>query len=1154
MGVFSAIAATFNFIRTALLFAGGGALGSTLAGTIAATTAAAMVTGAIVYGVGRGVGRALMPDIPNNTGINAGTRVQLSPNPSYSIPIVYGHAFQNGIITDAAISSDNQTMTYVITLSEKTGGTTTLGDIFWNDKKLVFGGGSTSPNVTSTVDEDGTTSTDYANNVEVYVYDGDGDSSNALRGSVDAYTLVDHWTSTEKNSGTIFAVVKVTFDPEAQLTGLGTITFELTNSLDNPQEVLNDYLTNTRYGCSIPSADIDSTSLAALGTYSDELITYTDTGGSSATQKRYTINGVANTSEDCRTNIDRLLSACNSFFTFDAKQGKWKVTANKAESTGSAFQFNDENILSDLKFSSTALEGAFNSVEVEFPDKDQKDKNNYVTIDLPAGQREANEPDNQMSLRLEYVNNNVQAEYLANQQLRQTRDDLVVVFTADYTTLGVDAGDVVKLNETQIYGQNDKLYRVLKTTETESDAGMLSIEFTCVEYNADVYTVESITEFTPAPNSDITLFNRLGTATQPTVDNERSLLSMPAFDVNSNTPASGIYTRAELWFDTQSSMATKKLLDTFRSPTTIGTGTEVEFTVKGLASGTYYYQTRVGNDEAFGPFSTTSSAHNWTANVLINPVTIIDGSQPVLGVTNGNIVVNTGSISSDLLDSNVNANLTAAANAISVPTYQYFTTTNAAAPSDSAYNTQVGRNPKANDVVIAFKSGDTSVQKAYIHDGSSFVENTNFFSGGLVTDGTIGANAIVTGSISANKLDFTPIQTINGVGATNLTTAQMTSAGIRLTTDVIDPAQGGTGQTSLSAMFTAQGVRLDSQSIPAADLSGQVSEANGGTGTTSFSSKLTSEGVGFISGSNANLGDLAALDNITLAKVTDAGSLAALNTAALGTNTSGTLPESQGGTGHTSDSAFVSHLTSQNLVLASFDGNPVSGGDLTAATVISAGSLLVADSNVSRNTNGGITQINGGVITTGTLDASLVNVTNINATNISTGTLAADRVATADLVLPSNGADKTTVGPFHNNDFSYKHLGDIGTGAGFYTGYIRVDKDTQPGQVKTISFLVSDGTHGSGSSFDVDTSSPFSDITKITDSSSHAILVTPDLVYLTGTWVTESRLVTGKDSSNIPIAFKYTGTGTPKVFVYAQGDSNFQYIGKTETHFVKFST
>jgi hypothetical protein len=1052
MSIVSAIVATFQYLRTAFA----------VLGTVGAATAAALVTGAIVYGVGRGVQRALMPDLPTGgTGVNAGTRVQLSPNTGYRVPVVYGHAYQNGIITDAAISSDNQTMTYVLTLGEKTSGTTTLGDIFWNDKKLVFSGGATSPNVTSTIDGDNTTSTDYANNVEVYVYDGNGDSANALRGSVDAYTLVDHWTSTEKNSGTIFAVIKVTYDPEAQLTGLGTITFELTNSLDNPADVVQDFLTNSTYGCDIALANIDTTTLAALDTYSDELITYTDNQGSSATQKRYTINGIVNTSEDCRTTLDRLLTACNSFFTYDAYQGKWKVSPNKAESTGSAFQFNDENVLSDYKFSSTGLEAGYNSVEVEFPDKDQKDKSNYVVIDLPANLRETNEPDNQMSLRMEFVHNNVQAEYLANQQLRQTRDDLVVMFTADYTTMGVDAGDVVKLYETDTYGQNDKLYRVLQTVEKEGDDGMLTVEFTCLEYNADVYTVEPITEFTPADNTDIGLFNRLGVPTKPTVDNERSLLSLPAFDVNTNTPSTGIYTRAELWYDTQSDMSTKKLLDTFRSPTTIGTGTEVEFTIKGLASDTYYYQTRVGNDAAFGDFSTTSNAHNWTANVLINPVTIIDGTQPVLGVSGGNIVVNNGSISTTYLDAGVVANLNAAAGIINVPTYNYFTTSGAAAPSDSVFNTQVGRNPIDNDIIVVTDSGDATVQKGYIHNGTSFVENTNFFSGGLITDGTIGADAIVANSISTGKLDFTPITEIAGQTGATISSAQLSSGGLQLTSDsiatsrltgtldpanggtgqtstssyvatlaanglrltantintgeitgVLDPANGGTGVTTRSAMYTADGVRLDSQSIPAGDLSGtvapgnggtgqtslsamftaegvrltsqtistgdlsgQVSEANGGTGTTSFSSALTAQGVGFVSGSNANLGALATLNNINLSYVTDSGTLAGLNQAVLGTNTSGTLPEGQGGTGQTSDAAYASHLSSQGLIVTEVAG---STGSVSAATIVSAGSILVADTNVTRNSNGGITSINGGVINTGTINSSVINTDTLN--------------------------------------------------------------------------------------------------------------------------------------------------------------------------------
>lgn len=102
--------------------------------------------------------------------------------------------------------------------------------------------------------------------------------------------------------------------------------------------------------------------------------------------------------------------------------------------------------------------------------------------------------------------------------------------------------------------------------------------------------------------------------------------------------------------------------------------------------------------------------------------------------------------------------------------------------------------------------------------------------------------------------------------------------------------------------------------------------------------------------------------------------------------------------------------------------------------------------------------------------------------------------------------------------------------------------------------MVSDGTFGASSSNDVNTSVTFSDITKITESASHAILVTPELQYLSGGWISSSRLTTGKDSSNIPLAFRYTGSGTLNIFIYAQGDSNYQLMGGADARFIKFSS
>jgi hypothetical protein len=190
------------------------------------------------------------------------------------------------------------------------------------------------------------------------------------------------------------------------------------------------------------------------------------------------------------------------------------------------------------------------------------------------------------------------------------------------------------------------------------------------------------------------------------------------------------------------------------------------------------------------------------------------------------------------------------------------------------------------------------------------------------------------------------------------------------------------------------------------------------------------------------------------------------------------------------------------------------------------------------------------------LSADKINAGTISADRIGANTITATKINTTDLSLPSNGGEKTgtTLGYWHENDFNYRHVAEIGSGAGFYTGYVRVFKGSFAGQIKTISFLISDGTFGPSSSNNVNTSVTFSDTTKITESASHAILVTTDLQYLTGGWISQSRLTTSKDSGNIPLAFRYTGTGTLNFFIYAQADSNFQLMGGADARFVKFSS
>jgi hypothetical protein len=257
-----------------------------------------------------------------------------------------------------------------------------------------------------------------------------------------------------------------------------------------------------------------------------------------------------------------------------------------------------------------------------------------------------------------------------------------------------------------------------------------------------------------------------------------------------------------------------------------------------------------------------------------------------------------------------------------------------------------------------------------------------------------------------------------------------------------------------------------------------------------------------------------------------------------------------------------------NLSATKITSDQIDTARINVAGLITAGGLIVGS---DLSTNGGTT-IHGGNIITNTIAANKLtitpleagqaaadinsNTTTIDGGKITTNTVSATQINTTNLFLPSFGGEKTgtTLGYWNENDLNYRHVAEIGEGSGFYTGYIRVYKGVYAGQIKTISFLISDGTFGTSTSFNVNTSVTFTDTTKVLESASHAILVTPDLQYLSGGWIPDSRLTTGKDSSNIPLSFNYTGSGTLNIFIYAQGDSNTQYMGGADARFVHFST
>ena len=84
------------------------------------------------------VAKLLAPKIPDNNAPLAGNNITVQPATNNKLPVIYGNSFTGGTIVDLSITSDNQTLYYVIALSEVTGNGTdsyTFGDILFGGRR-----------------------------------------------------------------------------------------------------------------------------------------------------------------------------------------------------------------------------------------------------------------------------------------------------------------------------------------------------------------------------------------------------------------------------------------------------------------------------------------------------------------------------------------------------------------------------------------------------------------------------------------------------------------------------------------------------------------------------------------------------------------------------------------------------------------------------------------------------------------------------------------------------------------------------------------------------------------------------------------------------------------------------------------------------------
>lgn len=604
----------------------------------------ALVRILVAYGVSRLINKATGQD---NSGAQTddGVRLQLAPDTSNPIPLVFGSAYLGGKITDAQITDANQTMWYCLTvaevptharLSDSAAITTSFDEIYWNNQRVYFQADGVT--IDYLVNQDGVVDTSPRGLVKIYLYK-NGSANPTLPSDLGdylgtippvpgaAHTLMPGWTTATAMTNLSFALVKVSYNRDKSITGLQDIQFKLSNNLFKPGDAIYSYMRNPVSGLGFEPTMIDTGSLTALNNYADDTVSYLDEEDDTVKTlaNRYQINGIINPTDNVMNNLQKLASNTGCFVNYDIGTGLWGVTINRDIS--STLSFDDSNIISGIDLTGTNLDNMYNAVEVEFPHRQLRDQIDSIRIDLPAEFRNSNEPDNVLKIRLDLLNEPLQARELGYLELYQNRMDQVITFTSDYSKINTEAGDVVTVTNS-IYGWTNQPFRVVRVREVEGEDGGLAVEITAQEYDATMYTAGGQPRRPRVPSEAIGIpgIAVIGTSDAPTTT-LINLVAVPAVDITALTP-SGIVDVLEYWYSADAGV-TYRLLGARRNANgaPYNEDTSLTFRAANLAAGDYLFKVRGGNATAFGPFSLPTATVTWA------PVQVTDAVSDTTQIT-----------------------------------------------------------------------------------------------------------------------------------------------------------------------------------------------------------------------------------------------------------------------------------------------------------------------------------------------------------------------------------------------------------------------------------------------------------------------------------------------------------------------------------------
>jgi len=247
----------------------------------------------------------------------------------------------------------------------------------------------------------------------------------------------------------------------------------------NPAMIIRNYLTDATYGLGAVSSEIDDASFNAAANICDETVALSGGG----TEVRYRFDGVVDTANTPRGNLEQMLTALNGALYYS--NGKWSLKAGAYVTP--TVTLDEDDFASGMTITtSNSARDSFNAIKGQFisPTSDYQ-STDYPAVTSATFETEDNSEQRFLNLDLPFTSSASAAQRIAKQILYKNRQEISIKAQFKMTAFQFQVGDTVMITNSRL-GFSQKVFEVI-SWRLNFDKDQATVDCELAETNSAVY-------------------------------------------------------------------------------------------------------------------------------------------------------------------------------------------------------------------------------------------------------------------------------------------------------------------------------------------------------------------------------------------------------------------------------------------------------------------------------------------------------------------------------------------------------------------------------------------------------------------------------------------------------------------------------------------